>query len=238
MSNKMNDEQLLAEIEDLSRTMPAIEKLDHETGENFAWLGRLAAFVEAWSLPKTMLLSGAMRDLQHGLSDVRSSGLRAIQILMYQAKHDLRMKTSGPLNTAIGHGLVFDYFDGVRKLLEPAREDLFFIDRYIDAEFVSRYLPHVAPGVSIRLLARDRITTLRPAVETFVQQFRSAVQIRSAATFHDRYMIVDHRACYQSGASFKDGAKSAPTTLTQITDAFEAVTQTYEAIWKIAKVEY
>ena len=157
---------------------------------------------------------------------------------MYQAKHDLRMKTSGPLNTAIGHGLVFDYFDGVRKLLEPAREDLFFIDRYIDAEFVSRYLPHVAPGVSIRLLARDRITTLRPAVETFVQQFRSAVQIRSAATFHDRYMIVDHRACYQSGASFKDGAKSAPTTLTQITDAFEAVTQTYEAIWKIAKVEY
>lgn len=158
-------------------------------------------------------------------------------ILLHQARHDLRMKTIGPLSTAIGHGLIFDYFDEVRKFIEPARKDLFFIDPYLDAEFVSRYLPHVAPGVLIRLLARERIATLLPAAETFTKQSNANVQIRSASKFHDRYVLVDNQVCYQSGASFKDGAKSAPTTLTQITDAFEAVTQTYEALWKSAKVE-
>ena len=132
---------------------------------------------------------------------------------------------------------MFYYFDEVRKLIEAARDDLFFIDRYLDAEFVSRYLPHVASGVSIRLLARDRIDTLRPAVDAFVQQSGATVHIRSAGNFHDRYVIVDRLACYQSGASFKDGAKAAPTTLTQITDAFQAVLQTYEALWRSAKVE-
>jgi hypothetical protein len=61
--------------------------------------------------------------------------------------------------------------------------------------------------------------------------------MRSAPGFHDRYVIVDGAACYQSGASFKDGAKAAPITLTQITDAFPAVLQTYQDLWTRANVE-
>lgn len=38
-------------------------------------------------------------------------------------------------------------------------------------------------------------------------------------------------------ASFKDGAKPAPTTLTQITDAFAVMLQTYEDLWSKAKIE-
>ena len=63
------------------------------------------------------------------------------------------------------------------------------------------------------------------------------MQVRSAPNFHDRYLIVDRTACYHSGASFKDGAKSAPTTLTRITDAFAAILATYEGLWAGAKVE-
>ena len=44
-------------------------------------------------------------------------------------------------------------------------------------------------------------------------------------------LFVDGLAGYQSGASFKDGAKKAPTTLTQITDAFSVVLATYEQLW-------
>jgi len=233
----MTDEQLLVEIEDILRTMPPVESLYRETDENFLWLGRVAAFVNAWNLPSTLFLNPALRDLRSSIVGTRSSGLSTIKILLYQARHDLRMKTVGPVNEAVGHGLVFEYFDGVRKLIEPARNDLFFIDRYLDAEFVSRYLPHVASGVSIRLLARDKIATLLPAVEAFTQQSGVTVNVRSAANFHDRYVIVDRLACYQSGASFKDGARAAPTTLTQITDAFQAVLQTYEDLWAKAKVE-
>ena len=68
-----------------------------------------------------------------------------------------------------------------------------------------------------------KLTTLLPAVDLFVKQNGATIHVRSAPNFHDRYFFVDGASCYQSGASFKDGAKSAPTTLTQIVDAFTAM---------------
>ncbi len=43
-------------------------------------------------------------------------------------------------------------------------------------------------------------------------------------------------ACYQSGASFKDGAKNARVTITQITDALVPMLNTYENIWSKAAI--
>jgi hypothetical protein len=147
------------------------------------------------------------------------------------------METVGPLSLPVAHGQVFDYFDEVRKIIELAKQDLLFVDPYLDAEFVSRYLSHVSKGVTIRLLARERLTTLLPAVDLFAKQSGCTVEVRSAQHFHDRYVFVDRNACYQSGASFKDGAKSAPTMLNQITDASAAMLQTYEDKWSKAKRE-
>lgn len=89
----------------------------------------------------------------------------------------------------------------------------------------------------MRLLTREKLQTLLPAVEAFVKQSGAKVEVHSATNFHDRYIFVDRISCYQSGASFKDGAKKAPTTLTQITDAFKAMSQMYEDLWNRAKVE-
>lgn len=233
----MTQEELLGEVEDILRTMPNRATLRHPKDENFAWLGRVSAVIEAWDSSKRIPLGAAM-DQFHGQSarDAQE-GLRKMLTLLHQARHDLRMKTIGPVNAALGHGQVFDYFDEIRKIIEPAQKDLLFVDPYLDAEFVSRYLPHVSSGAGVRLLARERIGTLLPAVDTYAQQSGTGVLVRSAAGFHDRYVIVDGAACYQSGASFKDGAKKAPTTLTQITDAFPVVLRTYEDIWARAKVE-
>lgn len=233
----MNQEELLGEVEDILRTMPDRATLRHPTDENFAWLGRVSAFVEAWDSPKQVSLSFAMNQFHGQMARDAQEGLRKILTLLHQARHDLRMKTIGPVNAALGYGDVFDYFDEIRKIIEPAKQDLFFVDPYLDAEFVSRYLPHVAAGVTIRLLTRERLGALLPAVDMYAKQSGAALQVRSASGFHDRYVIVDQAECYQSGASFKDGAKKAPTTLTQITDAFPVVLQTYEDIWDKGKVE-
>ena len=233
----MNQEELLGEVEDILRTMPPRETLRHPTDENFAWLGRVSAFIEAWDLSKGIPLGMAMHQFQGQMARDAQEGMRTILTLLHQARHDLRMKTIGPVNAAMGHGRVFDYFDEVRKIIEPAKQDLLFVDPYLDAEFVSRYLPHVTTGVAIRLLAREKMPTLLPAVDLYVRQSGGTVNVRSAPGFHDRYVIVDRAACYQSGASFKDGAKAAPTTLTQITDAFPVVRKTYEDLWATAKIE-
>jgi hypothetical protein len=59
--------------------------------------------------------------------------------------------------------MVFDYFDEIRKIIQLAKRDLLFVDPYLDADFVSRSLPHVGSGVAIRLLARGLRSRDRPA---------------------------------------------------------------------------
>jgi hypothetical protein len=233
----MTKEQLLAEIEDLLRTMPPRPTLRHETDENLSWLGRGAALVQEWNPANVAAFRGYLDQFGSRTGQEVSEGYRKLMTMLHQARNDLRLQTVGPVSIAMQRGMVFDYFDEIRKLVETAQQDLLFVDPYLDAEFVSRYLVHVPAAVVIRLLAREKLGTLLPAVDAFVQQSERGIEVRSAPGFHDRYMFVDRGSCYQSGASFKDGARTAPTTLTQITDAFAAVLQMYEDLWQRAKVE-
>ena len=232
----LTKEQLLAEVEELLRSMPPITDFIGDQHEKAAaWFGRFSAVIQAWDFRRAVDLALAQQQLSTlvGLNP----GYYRVVALLNEARHNLRMETVGPLSVAVAHGEVFDYFDELRRIVEMAKQDLLFVDPYLDAEFVSRYLSHVTKGVTIRLLAREKLATLLPSVDLFAKQSAHTIQIRSAPHFHDRYVFVDHNTCYQSGASFKDGAKSAPTTLSQITDAFAAMSQTYEDLWSKAKVE-
>ncbi len=230
-------EQLLAEIEDVIRTMPPRPTIRHETAENLSWLGRASAAIHLWDPMRAVTFNSHLAHVHAINAHEAAQGLRNALTMLHQASHELRMGTVGPLTIAVGQGSVFDYFDEIRKVIEAAKTDLFFVDPYLDAEFVSRYLPHVTQGVTVRLLGRERMTTLLPAVELLRQQSGLQIEVRSAGGFHDRYVFVDDQDCYQSGASFKDGAKKAPTTLTQIVDAFPAVLGTYQQIWASATTQ-
>jgi hypothetical protein len=80
------------------------------------------------------------------------NGPSKLTSLLHQARADLRMDV-GPLSVVIDKGQVFDYFDELRKVIQPARSELFFVDPYLDAEFVPRYQTHWS--------------TIRAARETF-----------------------------------------------------------------------
>jgi hypothetical protein len=231
----MTKEQLLAEVEDMIRTAPPLSDVFKRTEGSIAWLGRFSAVIRAWDYTRSAEVLFCLNQLDSPIG--MNNGYRRVMALLHEAGHTLRMETVGPLSVPVAHGQVFHYFDEVRKIIETAKQDLLFVDPYLDAEFVSNYLGHVSPGVTVRLLTRERLTTLLPAVDLFAKQHKLTINVRSAPGFHDRYVFVDGKLCYQSGASFKDGAKSSPTTLTQITDAFAAMWQTYEAIWSNAKVE-
>jgi hypothetical protein len=236
-SKIMTKEQLLVEVEDVLKTMPPKATIRQATDENLSWFGRAYAVVGQWKSELSSLMWGYEERI-HGRDPYDALvALSGLSTVLQQARHDLRMQTLGPVNVAVSRGMVFDYFDEIRKIIELSKQDLLFIDPYLDAEFISRYLPIADHGVTTRLLAREKLPTLLPAVDAFVQQHKTKVEVRSAPNFHDRYLIVDRTACYQSGASFKDGGKSAPTTLTQITDAFAAMLATYEDLWSRAKIE-
>jgi hypothetical protein len=228
---------LLAEIEDIIRTMPTRSMLRQDVPETFSWLGRSLAAISRWDAAACARGRNYISQMQDMMAVTAQQGYLGLMVLLQEARSDLRFATLGPVNTAIGQGAVFDYFDEIRQIIELAKTDLLFIDPYLDAEFVSRYLPHMQSGVSVRLLAREKLTTLIPAAKLFAQQYGARLELRSASGFHDRYVIVDGKSCYQSGASFKDGGRTAPTTVTQITDAFSAVRQTYEDFWRNGKPE-
>jgi hypothetical protein len=230
--------QISAEIEDLIKTMPPKATIRQATPENLEWLGRLSAVIEWWNQPKTIPLGTALKTLANPMALEASEGYREIVVLLHQARHSLRMELTGPTNVAIHAGMVFDYFDGIRKIIEGSNQEVFFIDPYLDSDFISRYLSYVKNGVKIRLLTKHKLISLIPSVDQFKQQNNSSIEVRSASSLHDRYIISDKSECYQSGASFKDGGKTAPTTITQITDTFPAVLDAYEKIWTSAKQEY
>ena len=234
----MTKEELLVELEDLLRTAPPRLALRKASPENQSWLGRASAVINEWNPLHMILVRSYLSDLQHSMAGISSKGHQNLMVTLNQARAELKMETVGPTNLAVSSGMVFSYFDELRKIIEMAKSDILFVDPYLDAEFVSNYLPHVTANVPVRLLTHDKkLKTLLPAAQMFVAQNQTTLEIRSTPDIHDRFVFINENECYQSGASFKDGAKKAPTTITQITDAFAAMFQTYQDIWHAAKKE-
>jgi hypothetical protein len=237
---KLADVLLLAEVEDVLRTLPPFATIRHDTQDNLCWLGRAASVIERWEPSKAVIFSQYMTQFHDRMATVSTAGYRQIIVMLHQAHSDLRMRTLGPLSVAVGQGMVYEYFEEIRKLIELATQEVFFVDPYLDAEFVSRYLPLVQAGTTIRLLMGNdprKLSALLPAVDLFIQQNSHPVEIRSNAGIHDRYLFVDKTSCYHSGASFKDGAKKAGAIISQVTDAFKPTWDSYDALWTSAKIE-
>ena len=225
--------QLLAEIEDVIRTAPPPLTLHQVDPEALAWLGRAASLIRRWNPAKAIVFDSQIRQLHAGRTFDPAPAVAGIFTVLHEARHDLRLTSVGPLSVALQHGAVFDYFDEVRKVIGSAQKELFFVDPYLDSEFVSRYLTQIPASIGVRLLGRKGMTSLIPAVDLMRKQAGSTIEVRSNPSLHDRYLFVDGKTGFQSGASFKDGAKSAPTTFTEVTDALPAVLSTYESLWSV-----
>jgi hypothetical protein len=231
----LTKDQLLAEIDEVIRTMPPRAEIRKQTPSNMAWFGRAFAALNKWNSIQAIYAQQYVDEIFNvRIAPDLNNGLARYSMVLHQAHNDLRMEI-GSSPAVVGQGMVFEYFDAVRKIIETASVDILFVDPYLDAEFVSRYLFHVRAGTRIRLLGRHKVDSLTAALDMWTRQTGSMVELRLSANLHDRYVIVDG-SCYQSGASFKDGAKAAPTTLTQITDAGPAVIQAYEKIWDAGQV--
>lgn len=230
----LTEQQLLAQAEYLLRNRPEIDDIDNEEG--LVWRADIRAL---FTVANRIDLKSEFLILESRLksSTFRYDALPQIFVILRQLISEVRLKTLGPISSALSSGQMFDYFDSVRKIIETATKDILFIDPYLDAEFVSRYLPHVHSNVSVRLLG-GKFKTLVPAVDMYCKQNSVSVEIRESGELHDRFVIVDKTNCYQSGASFKDGAKKADTIITEITDAFEPILDLYETRWKNGVVKY
>jgi hypothetical protein len=239
MSVASRDAELLAEIEQLIRATPQTA-VTQRTPENLEWLGRAQATMDRWNVGNGAIFRLTASHFQSGGEVAASLALgnwAKLLTMLYEARSEIRSRIAPPVAEVIGQGERFEYFDEVRKLIELAQSDLPFVDPYIDAEFVSRYLPLVRDNVRVRLLTYKNVKSALAAVEVFAEQHGLAVSVRSDSKLHDRFVFIDGRECYFSGGSFKDGARRSNVILMQITDAFGAVKQVYDEAWNAATVE-
>lgn len=228
----LNPAQLLAEIEDAIRTAPS----SPSSPDAIAWIGRSASLLKRWAPSNSIVIDSAARGALSISAALASSYFSNLLMLLHEARHEIRLDEVGPLSISIDRGSVLDYFEEVRKLMTTARSELFFVDPFLDAEFISRYLPHIPSGVKVRLMGKKGMAALKPAVDLAGQQLSLNIELRSASTLHDRFLFIDGLRGFSSGASFKDGARLAPTIFTEITDALVGIRTTYEQLWSTATV--
>lgn len=233
----VQSEKILAEIEDVIRSLPPAIRRGSIDDEALRWLGRARAIMHQWDPVRTTEFNFAVGNIRSPGPLGHFRGVDQAIMLLHQASAELRLKLSGPLSVPIVQGNRFQFFDEMRKIIETAKIDIFFVDPYLDPEFVSNYLPQVDSAAAIRLLANRYVNKLLPAVKLFRETTSTRIELRSAPDFHDRFVFIDRQACFHSSASFKDGAKNAPTLLAQVSDAFEQVSETYDKIWHSAKIE-
>ncbi|MBI5618773.1 MAG: hypothetical protein HY943_21065 [Gammaproteobacteria bacterium] len=226
--------RLLAELDELLRSMPAA--LGDNSDESAAWLGHASAVMRMFGFTHSVPFEQRLNELGMAGAAELMGTVAAIHRHVYAARSELLLQLPSAGSAAFAQDREFDYFDELRKIIETARTDLFFIDPYINPDFVARYLPMVHPGVSVRLFTNQYLITVVPAVEAFAAQSGLRIEIRDSEWLHDRHVIVDGTRCVQSGASFKDGAKRSPTALIEITDTFQATRDDYETRWRAAPV--
>jgi hypothetical protein len=225
---------LLGLIESHLRTMP--DEVWDKARASAEWLGATTATVHEWDPIVAIEWDSLVRSLESSFTNDFQAIAHGLRRILYRARSALALEVESPTATFIDSGATFTYFDALRQIIERARVDLLIVDPYLDAEFVSRYLPAIAGGTQIRLLTRERLNTLIPAVEAFVGQYGSQIAVRSCSELHDRFVFVDGQSCHLSGASLKDGAKTAPTVLVEIIDVFASTLSTYEALWNSATI--
>lgn len=231
----LSPEQILAELDDVTRTIPTIESIIASSDESIYWIGRARAAMYLWNPIRSAEFNALLPRLHIAIEAQQKAAYRQIRILLAAVLHELRLQTKGPTAIHIEKGRPFDYFDQLRKIIESATKEVFIVDRYLSADFASRYLPFVKPSVNVRILASMHVAKLAPALSLSATQNRSVIELRkSSQDTHDRHIFIDGSICYLSGGSFCDGGALASTTLTEIVDAANAVLTTCEDAWQRA----
>jgi len=233
----LSDQDLFSQFEELLRTMPERATFRHHTPENIAWQGRALNLVKMWDPSEFISFSMAMGNLETPLAALSSAAINQVMRTVHHAHSSLQMKVAGPTAILVDQGKKFVFFNEVRKLIESAKLDLLFVDEHLDANFLETYAPYIPAGVKVRLLTRNYIPKLIPAIKAFKQQAPLDVEVKKTDEIHGRYIFIDNTLCYTCDASFKDGTKYSPAALIQIADAFEEFYGKFQSTWLSASTQ-
>ena len=93
----------------------------------------------------------------------------------------------------------YDSIRMVSRLITQAKSELLIIDPYADVTLLD-ILSEKAPGVTVRLICKDRGKPTRSEIEKFNRQYKG-LTVEHADDFHDRYILIDNAELHNLGSS-------------------------------------
>jgi hypothetical protein len=99
-------------------------------------------------------------------------------------------------------GQIYDAYEFASGLVRKAKKSLILVDNYID-DTVLTMMDKRRSGVNAVIYTKTISKQLALDVQKHNVQY-PAVEIRTAAAFHDRFLIIDEKELYHIGASLKD----------------------------------
>ena len=93
----------------------------------------------------------------------------------------------------------YDSIRMVSRLITQAKSELLIIDPYADVTLLD-ILSEKAPGVTVRLVCKNRGKPTRSEIEKFNRQYKG-LTVEHSDSFHDRYILIDNAELYNLGSS-------------------------------------
>ena len=104
------------------------------------------------------------------------------------------------INTIFYEGQIYDAYSLLIDILSKVKEEVIIIDNYAGKELLD-IIKDIS--VDIKIVSSNIDSTLKKKYES---QYDNVIFINNN-TFHDRFIIIDIKKLYNSGASFKDLGK-------------------------------
>ena len=117
----------------------------------------------------------------------------------------IEQKEISPKQGIIYEGQIFDAHAFVSKIIRSAKKSIIIIDNYID-DSVLTLLTNRKKGVQIKIYTKSISKRLALDIEKFNEQYGKLVG-EEQKNIHDRFIIIDGKEIYHSGASLKDLGK-------------------------------
>ena len=152
---------------------------------------------------KERMLAGAVLSTQLAAIDRRLL-LHDKDISDLKEKVDFFVQTSQPpVQGVFYNGQVFDAKVFATKHILSAKKSILLIDNWVDVVTLEM-LAKKKPGVMVEIITSPRGNHLAASdIAAFNAQY-GGLSVRTSASYHDRFVIVDDKAIYLFGASLKD----------------------------------
>lgn len=139
---------------------------------------------------------------------------RVDRLELRQLEHDhkfdevfnaIEQKEISPKQGIIYEGQIFDAHAFVSKIVRSAKKSIVIIDNYID-DSVLTLLTKRRKNVKAKIYTNTISKQLALDIKKFNEQYESLTVVE-LKNIHDRFIIIDEKVMYHSGASLKDLGK-------------------------------